>query len=1039
MLVGVIIASFVSNHVFVNKIRGDIDHSLQTAVEGLNREIGETIIHIDKFARVFGSSEEIPRLIFRKNVYSLNRLMESQLDMSVVDTITITDSAGNLIIRPRNVAGSNEAVREYVAAALKGESVTAVSATSNMNLAIFKGVPIYWNSELAGTIIVGVDIGAPAVLDGLSKMYGAELSIFFGDTRVGTTLKVGDRRDTGVKAVPGVIENVLGKGRSHFDNIVVSDGRTVRTTYRPFVFNGKTIGVLAAGIHTKDLDDAIIAAEFRVVLTVLVLILLAAPMTWMFSLRISRLSEEHAKQEIHLGLMMNNSPDLVLIFDRNGRFADCAKAFLDQIESARASVLGRTFAEVLDGVIPQPEMDRLRNALNSAGKEGKTVALELSFDLRGEDSPHVYSIQISPMLDDEASIIGVMALFHDISSDIQARKAEAASQAKTAFLANMSHEIRTPLNAIIGLSEIELHNDIPNATYENIVKIHSSGSTLLGIINDVLDISKIESGKFEITEDAYDLASMISDAVHQNIPRIASKPINFMLEMDEDIPSKLFGDELRVKQILNNLLSNAFKYTRKGVVPLKINCSPDGSDRVLMSYSVIDTGIGIKKGDMDKLFSQYIQLDSYTNRQIEGTGLGLSITKNLIGLMNGDIEVRSEYGHGAAFTVTIPQGIADHIPIGRETVENLKAFRMRENHVAHDFARRRTPWGKVLVVDDVITNQEVARGLMIPYGLTVHCASSGRQAVEIVRKGKIRYDIIFMDHMMPEMDGVEAVRIIRNEVGTEYARTVPIIALTANALAGNKEMLLQNGFEAYLFKPVDVAKLDSLLNEWIPGEPEGFVNQASEPVLTPPGGEIASEETLRSEVEGTLIDGLNLTAGLSNFAGARTYLTILRSYVNHTPELLERIKGVNAENLAEYAITIHGIKGSSFGILAHKIGDMAQDLERAAKRGDLDAVRAGNDIFIQEAMTLIAQVNAMLKRTLDSGESPGGGRASEPDAALLERLLERTVHYDVRGMEGIMAELESFSYDRGADLIAWLREKIDSLDYEEIEIRLSSL
>jgi signal transduction histidine kinase/FixJ family two-component response regulator len=394
--------------------------------------------------------------------------------------------------------------------------------------------------------------------------------------------------------------------------------------------------------------------------------------------------------------------------------------------------------------------------------------------------------------------------------------AESASQAKSEFMATMSHEIRTPLNAIIGLSDIELQKSHPTPTYDNLEKVRASGNTLLAIINDILDISKIEAGSFDIIPVDYSISEVLSDAMQLNMVRIGDKPIKFESAIGKSLPSLLNGDELRIKQILNNVLSNAIKYTHEGTVRLIVTHEKTG-DATKLIIKVSDTGIGIKPQDIDRLFSEYSQLDTKANRTVEGTGLGLSITKKLIDLMGGSIVVDSVYGEGSTFTIVLPQIIVDATPIGQVGAQRLSEqhFLKERRNPAQSLRRSYMPYGKVLVVDDVETNLAVAEGLMEPYGLVVDCVTSGAQAIELIKAQQVIYDIVLMDHMMPEMDGLEATRIIKTEIDSDYARNLPVIALTANALAGNEEMFLANGFSDFVSKPINVLLLDKALNKWI--------------------------------------------------------------------------------------------------------------------------------------------------------------------------------------------------------------------------------
>jgi signal transduction histidine kinase len=400
--------------------------------------------------------------------------------------------------------------------------------------------------------------------------------------------------------------------------------------------------------------------------------------------------------------------------------------------------------------------------------------------------------------------------------------AESASRAKSIFLANMSHEIRTPLNAVIGLGELELRKDHPAGTRENLNKMYNSARILLAIINDLLDISKIESGRFELVPSNYSVSELVSDVVNINILRIGSKPIAFTLDIDGTIPSMLYGDELRVRQLLNNLLSNAFKYTLEGSVNVSVSYEPEAEQTLMLVCAIKDTGMGIKKESLSRLFEDYYQVDAGSSRYIEGTGLGLAIAKRFAEMMDGSISVESEFGKGSVFTVRIRQGIVDDAPLGEETARNLQELRFingagGRNEAGPSFT---LPGRRFLVVDDVDINLEVARGMIEAYEAAVDCVLSGREAVELIRAGPLEksevplYDAVFMDHMMPGMDGIEAVRIIRNEIDSEYARNIPIIALTANAIIGNEDMFLERGFNAMLAKPIEINKLEELLSKY---------------------------------------------------------------------------------------------------------------------------------------------------------------------------------------------------------------------------------
>ena len=623
--------------------------------------------------------------------------------------------------------------------------------------------------------------------------------------------------------------------------------------------------------------------------------------------------------------------------------------------------------------------------------------------------------------------------------EIALEEAREANSAKSNFLARMSHEIRTPLNVIIGLSELTLEaGGLSDDAHTNLEKIYNSGAMLLSIVNDILDISKIEAGKLELIPVDYDIPSLINDTVTQSIIRLGEKPIEFILSIDENLPTRLYGDDLRVKQIINNLLSNACKYTKDGTVEFGVNCEREtGSDTVWMTIFVRDTGIGISPEDMaNRLFKDYAKIDAMSNRAIEGTGLGLSIAMTLTELMGGSIKVESEYGKGSTFTARFQQKRINDDIIGAEVVNNLKEFqhsagkRMRHSQLV----RIRLPYARVLVVDDNVTNLDVAKGMLQAYGMKIDCVTGGQQAIDAVRMEKVRYDAIFMDHMMPGMDGVETTRVIREKIGTEYAATVPIIALTANAIMGNKEMFLSNGFQAFISKPIEIAHLDPVIRQWVrdKNREDEFADELKDENV-PVGRGGSDQGRMISCMEN--IDGLNTGKGLERFDwDEKLYQRVLQSFVTNTRIILETIEDVKEGNLEDYIFAVHGIKGSSRGIGADKVGDMAEALEKKSKSGDLDYIRANHPNFFKTADDLILAIEDVLGKV--ASDMP---KKDKPDVEILSRIRAACKTYDIDVLDAAMTDLEAFEYESGDGLAAWLRENVDRMNYEEITVKLSSI
>jgi signal transduction histidine kinase/CheY-like chemotaxis protein len=462
----------------------------------------------------------------------------------------------------------------------------------------------------------------------------------------------------------------------------------------------------------------------------------------------------------------------------------------------------------------------------------------------------VLSLRISSMymqLEQSNVILEAAVIERTRELEEQTAISRQASEAKSQFMATMSHEIRTPINAVIGLSAAELMGGLPDTTRDNISQIYESGSILLGIINDILDISKIEAGRFELSPSVYETATLLHYVSYLNMVRIGSKPIRFSLEVGADFPQKLKGDELRVKQVLNNLISNAIKYTDQGTVTLSATWepSPSADGGAVIRFAVRDTGVGIPAEDLARLFDSYTQLDAGAARKTEGTGLGLTIAKNLAEMMDGKIAVESACGSGSVFTAEIAQGLADSTGIGQKTAEDLQNFRYKpamEDEIK--IARQWMPSAKALVVDDIKANRNVAKGLLAAYGLAVDTAASGPEGIELAKQNA--YDIVFMDHMMPEMDGVQAARVIKG-----LGASVPIVAMTAGAMLGMREYYLQQGFDDYLSKPVTLKALDELILRWIPTK-----KWASRPDA-PPDARLPKNDNFAAEIDTQRIDTLN--------------------------------------------------------------------------------------------------------------------------------------------------------------------------------------
>lgn len=431
---------------------------------------------------------------------------------------------------------------------------------------------------------------------------------------------------------------------------------------------------------------------------------------------------------------------------------------------------------------------------------------------------NICSVSIDKIYDDYQDIIGYIVIVHDITErvhmmerlDQERQRADRANEAKGVFLANMSHEIRTPINAVMGMNEMIIRECEDNTIMEYAQNIRDASKTLLALINDILDFSKIESGMMEVVEEAYSLRAMLKALENECSMRAETKGLALKFIVPEDTPNVLLGDEVRVRQVLLNILTNAIKYTIKGSVTMTLSYEKKEDKRLQLTFAIADTGIGIKEENIDRLFDKFDRVDEEQVHTIEGTGLGLSIVDRLLKLMHGTLKIESTFGEGSTFTVTLMQKIIEDQPIGslhREKKGQGERIRYVPQFVA--------PGVKLLVVDDNKVNLTVVKGLLRKTQMQITCVMSGKECLEAVRQEE--YHIILLDYMMPEMDGAETLQRLK-QMPDNRSRNAKILVLTANAMAGMKEMYLEEGFDAYISKPVEGTVLEKLLMEYIPEE-----------------------------------------------------------------------------------------------------------------------------------------------------------------------------------------------------------------------------
>ncbi|MBQ1488425.1 MAG: response regulator [Lachnospiraceae bacterium] len=534
-------------------------------------------------------------------------------------------------------------------------------------------------------------------------------------------------------------------------------------------------------------------------------------------------------------------------------------------------------------------------------------------------------------------------------------EANNALEAKANFLANMSHEIRTPMNAIYGMAELLDQKDFAEEEKGYIDTIRKSSENLLAIINEILDFSKIDSGKMEITKEEYHFNSLIHDVLSIIEFRMKNRSVKLIYDIAPDIPRVLIGDELRIRQILINLLNNAVNFTHRGHIALRIFWEPDLDGNGYMHVSVEDTGIGISQADMNKLFTAFGQIDTKKNRNVEGTGLGLVITKRLLNLMGGDITVRSKVNEGSTFSFVLHQIVKDPRPSNynsnheKVTVENA-GYKITF----------KAPTARVMIVDDNKVNLTVASELMKRFGFEAVMVESGMEAYNRIEEHLVEYDLVFMDHMMPVMDGVEATRKIR-ALPTQYAKKLPIVALTANAIKGVERQFKEAGMNDYLAKPIHMNQLGEILKRWIPLEKQVHIvnGQEIQPTLSVPADTGSLPMPDSTEII-DLLKGIDVEDGLRNCGGSKSvYLKVLTTFAssNLLASLQEYfIKG----DLENYTVMAHSIKGACRNIGANDVADQAYELECAGRDEDVEFINKYHKTFCENYSEVLRIVTKAL-------------------------------------------------------------------------------
>ena len=675
-------------------------------------------------------------------------------------------------------------------------------------------------------------------------------------------------------------------------------------------------------------------------------------------------------------------------------------------------------AEYLDDVLSFGDFGTLKDRLSNTDN----VTIEYMY----KNNRWIRSQFLVSRRADDGELTHVIWLSQDISKEIKERthlinqteRALAASQAKSSFLSNMSHEIRTPINAVLGLNEMILRESNDKNILGYAANVRTAGTTLLGLVNDILDFSKIEAGKMEIIPVDYDISSLLNDLVNMIKIKADNKGLTLSLDFDKETPKFLRGDEIRIKQVITNILTNAVKYTQEGSVTFAVTYEkiPDAPENIMLLISIKDTGIGIKPEDIKKLFSEFERIEEERNRNIEGTGLGMNITKRLLEMMGSSLKVSSVYGEGSTFSFAVKQTVIKWDPLGDYETAYKKSLEGQGKYRE----KFRAPTAQVLVVDDNQMNLVVFTNLLKHTEVKIDTALSGDEGLALANKKK--YDIIFFDHMMPKKDGIETLHELRAQADNPNLKT-PTICLTANAISGAREQYLAEGFDDYLTKPIDASKLEDMVIHYLP-EDKVDLSAASNSVEQVPV-EVPAELAALQE-----LDWLDVNVGMKNSGSVEAYLPLLKLFYTSLDEKVSEIESFCAAgDYANYTIKVHAIKSSARIIGAVEFGEAAQALENAGKSSDLDYIRNHHEQFME---TLRGFKESLAKIfSVDETDKP------EADADLMtdvfEEIKSAAEDMDCDRLQDIFSEMSDYKIPNNfAELWTSLEEATAKYDYETI-------